>query len=103
MSDRTSYLGTGIADLGAAKRYLRRKFNQGPAEPVVSRPGARFYVTARSGRRTVYLLGPYASHMTALVNVDRGRILAHTRGAAAAFACYGTASALQTLPARFGR
>jgi hypothetical protein len=31
---RVTYLGTGIADLDAAKRYLRAKFRTSPPEPV---------------------------------------------------------------------
>lgn len=100
---RVTYLGTGIGDLTAAKRYLRRTYNQGLPEPVVSRPGARFYVSIRTGRRVGFLLGPYASHMTALANVRRGRDLAIQADPSAAFAAFGTASHPRTVPTVFGR
>lgn len=99
MSERITYLGTGIGTLDGAKRYLRRKFNEGLPAPVQRRPGARFYVCARSGRRTVLLFGPYVSHMTALAQVPAARRL--TKGFA--FAAIGTCSAPVALPTRFGR
>lgn len=83
---------------------LRRRWNLGLPEPVVSRPGARFYVTIRAGDRVGFLLGPYASHMTALSQVERGRRLAETlRPDQAAFASFGTASHPATLRTVFGR
>jgi hypothetical protein len=73
-------------------------------EPVVSRPGARFYVTIREGRRVGWLLGPYASHMTALANVERGRRLAmEARPDQAGFAAFGTASYPGIIRTVFGR
>jgi hypothetical protein len=95
---RQDFYGTGIADEPAARRYLRRKFNQGPLEPIRRRPGARFYVSAR-GRRTVLLLGPYVSHMTALERVPRARGLLP----GVVFVAVGTCSAPTTLPTRYGR
>jgi hypothetical protein len=59
----------------ALKRELRRRFNGGAPEPIVTRPGARFYVTAQWYEDTLWVLGPYASHMSALANVQRGRRL----------------------------
>jgi hypothetical protein len=86
------------------KAELRRRWSQGVPEPVVSRPGARFYVTVRLDSRVGFLLGPYASHMTALGNVERGRRLAEAfRPDQAAFASFGTASHPATLRTRFGR
>jgi hypothetical protein len=86
------------------RRELRRRWNQGPVQPVVTRPGARFYVTIRDGARVGWLLGPYASHMTALSNVDRGRRMAMaSRPDQAAFAAFGTASYPATLRTVFGR
>lgn len=103
-SGRVTYLGTGIADLAAAKRYLKHKFRSEPLPPIVSRPGARFYVTARRGRRTAFLLGPYVSHMTALAAVPRGRrLLREHGGPGAAFTGVGTASSPQTLDTVYGR
>jgi hypothetical protein len=104
ISDRVTYLGTGIGDLKAAKRYLRNKFRERPLEPIVSRPGARFYVTVRSGQRLGYLLGPYVSHMTALAAVPRARRLAEAANPSqAAFASFGTTSRPDTRPTLFGR
>jgi hypothetical protein len=105
MSDRETHLGTGIADLDAAKRYLRHKWGQGQPEPVQVRPGARFYVTLRQGRRTALLLGPFVSHMTALERVPRARRLAQEAypNSSFGFASFGTASLLDTQPTRFGR
>jgi hypothetical protein len=86
------------------RRELRRRWNQGLPQEVVRRPGARFYVTIRDGRRVGFLLGPYASHMTALANVERGRKLAEDlRPDQAAFAAFGTASHPHTLSTVFGR
>lgn len=83
---------------------LRRRWNLGLPEPVVTRPGARFYVTIRDAGRVGFLLGPYASHMTALSNVERGRRLAAAlRPDQTAFASFGTASHPATLRTRFGR
>ena len=106
---RRDYLGTGIANLDAAKRYLRRKWNSGPLEPVVRRPGARFYVTARRGRQTAFLLGPYISHMTALTAltaltaVPRARRALREQYPHEAFLAVGTASTPNTLTTVFGR
>jgi hypothetical protein len=92
-----TYLNTGIGTLDGAKRYLRAKWKQAPLPAIVVRPGARFYVTARSGARVAYLLGPYVSHMTALAAVPRARTrVGH-------FAAVGTASRPDTVPTRFGR
>lgn len=74
-SGRLSYLGTGIGNLAAAKSYLRRKWNKGQPEAIQVRPGHRFYVTLRAGRRSALLLGPYVSHMTAIAVVPRARRL----------------------------
>ncbi len=102
--ERTTYLGTGIGDLPAAKRYLRRKFGDRPLPPIQRRPSARFYVTVRSGARVGWLLGPYVSHMTALAAIPRARRLAHDASPdQAAFAGFGTASRPDTIPTIFGR
>jgi hypothetical protein len=86
------------------RRDLRRRWNQGLPQQVVRRPGARFYVTIRDGDRVGFLLGPYACHMTALANVERGRQLAIAlRPDQAAFATFGTASHPHTLSTVFGR
>ncbi len=96
---RVTYGHTGIANLRAAKKSLRNRFRKTPLEPVQVRPGHRFYVSARWGRRTVLLLGPYVSHMTALERVPLGWQL--LRGVA--FGSVGTCSHPETLPTRFGR
>lgn len=71
---------------------------------MVSRPGARFYVTIRDGGRVGLLLGSYASHMTTLGQVERGRRLAMAmRPEQAAFASFGTASHPATVATVFGR
>ena len=94
------YFGTGIRNRDAAKRYLRRRFNQGPQQALVYRPGARFYVTARNGRRTVLLLGPFVSHTTALERVEPvRRVLLPRHG----FVAIGTASFPDSRPTVFGR
>jgi hypothetical protein len=86
------------------RRQLRRRWNQGLPQPVIRRPGARYYVTIRQGPRVGWLLGPYASHTTALANVERGRQLAtNLRPDQTAFAAFGTASHPHTLPTLFGR
>ena len=99
------HLGTGIRDLKAAKRYLKRKFSQGKPETVVVRPGARFYVTVRAaGNRVAYLLGPYVSHMTALTHVPRARrMLAERWGTQGRVLSIGTASRPSTVETIFGR
>jgi hypothetical protein len=51
------YLSTGAGDLKAAKRSLRRKFNQGMRETPVSRPGRLLCVTIRDGTGAEFLLG----------------------------------------------
>ncbi len=94
-------LGTGINNLPAARRYLRNRWNTGELPAIVSRPGARFYVTARSGGCTVYLLGPYVSHMTALAAVPRARAIVRERGNG--FAAVGTASRPDSVPTLLGR
>ena len=83
--ERTTYLGTGIGTLAGAKRYLRNKWSQSPLPAIVRRPGARFYVTARRGKQTAYLLGPYVSHMTALAKVPQAQRLIGGVFAAARF------------------
>jgi hypothetical protein len=88
----------------AGRRDLRRRFNQGLPPTPVRRPGARFYVTIRCGSRVGFLLGPYASHMTALANVERGHRLAEqARPDQATFASFGTASLPHSRPTVFGR
>jgi hypothetical protein len=102
--DRVTYLGTGIGTLPAAKRYLRDKWRQAPMPAIVSRPGARFYVTIRHGASTGFLLGPYVSHLTALANVPRARRMAYdARPDEAVFAAFGTASLPVSRTTRFGR
>lgn len=96
------YLHTGIRNLGAAKRYLRRKFNRGILEPLQRRLGARFYVTARQGPKSAFLLGPYASHMIALMNVSRAESLLRERYPLELVAV-GTASAPESRKTVFGR
>lgn len=69
-------------------------------------PPGEINVTIRElpAGRVGWLLGPYASHMTALANVERGRQLAEDlRPDQAAFAYFGTASHPHTLPTVFGR
>ena len=86
------------------RRELRRKWREARTEEPKPRPGARFYVTVRDGRRVGFLLGPYASHMTALANVRRGRLLAEdARPDETAFASFGTASCPRTRRTVFGR
>jgi hypothetical protein len=87
-------------DGGPRQRDLKRRFRESPLPPIQIRPQARFYVSMIDGPRKALLLGPYASHMTALANVGRGRRLAIERYP---FATYGTASAATTLPTAFGR
>jgi hypothetical protein len=96
---RVTFLGTGIADLGAAKKYLRDKFGQTPLEPVQPRLGRWFYVSGRRGGKTVLLLGPFVSHMTALSRVPAAR----ERLQRAAFVRVGTCASVEMLPTRFGR
>lgn len=100
---RVTYLGTGIADLDAAKKYLRDKFWQDPLEPVRQRPGARFYVSVKRGMQTVLLLGPYVSHMTALSKTPEARRLLNEEFPGMAFLSLGTCSVLHTYPTRYGR
>jgi hypothetical protein len=88
----------------AVNRDLGRRFNQGVPETPACRAGRRFYVTTRLGARVGFLLGPYASHMTALANVDRGRRLAElARPDQADFASFGTASLPGSRLTVFGR
>lgn len=82
------------------RRELKRRFREDPLPAVERRAGARFYVSMIDGPRRALLLGPYASHMTALANVKRGRDLAKHRYP---FAAYGTASAPSSLKTAFGR
>lgn len=102
-TERANWYGTGIADKEAAKRYLRAKFRRASLEQLVSRPGARFYVTGRNGQRTVFLLGPYASHSVALMHVDRGRALCNVASAWGTFWAVGTASSPETIDCLYGR
>jgi hypothetical protein len=84
----------------------RHRFSRSssPMEKLVTRAGARFYVTVRDGARTGFLLGPYASHMMALVNRARGEKLAHDNNDRAIWYAYGTSSALgPSLKTVFGR
>ncbi len=104
--DCGGHLGTGIRHHDGARRYLRRKFNDGPAQEPVSRPGHRFYVTAYKGRRggVSYLLGPYVSHMSALAAVPRARRAFDERCPdLAPFVGFGTVSRPDTVPTVFGR
>jgi len=98
------YYSTGIRNREAAKRDIRRKYRGTRPDSPVSRPGARFYVTARSGGRTAYLLGPYGSHLAALDNVERGRRLMYERYPhEASFVAVGTASTPEKITTLFGR
>lgn len=100
---RVTFLGTGISTLAGARRELRRRHNQGQPEPVMSRPGARFYVTARLGRRTqVLLFGPYSSHMTALAHVGRARTRV-VREPFGAWVPTGTCSLMTSEQTSYGR
>lgn len=101
-SGRVTYLGTGIANLDAAKRYLRARWRQAPLPRIERRAGARFYVSVRGGRRARMLLGPYVSHMTALAAVPRARRLLAERYPDASVSV-GTASMPNTVPTLFGR
>lgn len=51
-----------------------------------------YFVYARNGDRTAYLLGPYESNEEASSNVDRGRELAEVADPWAHFYHFGTAS-----------
>lgn len=74
--DRTPLMRlAGISNEWYARRDLRRRFRQAPAEVPVVRRGARFYVSARLGNRAVFLAGPYASHMSALSAVPFARVM----------------------------
>ena len=103
--DCRGHLGSGIRNLDGARRHLRRRWNQGQPEPPVCRPGARFYVTARSdGGRTAWLIGPFASHVGAQAAVPRARrLLADRYPDDAQWASLGTASRPGTVPTTFGR
>lgn len=102
--DCRGHLGTGIRHHRRARQYLRRKFGDTPAEPIVSRPGHLFYVTARSGKRVAWLLGPYVSHMTALGNINRAWHLLYERYPDdAEWVAVGTASRLGTVATKLGR
>lgn len=101
---RIDFLGTGITNLKAARRYLKRKWNQGIPEPVTARLGHRFYTSIESGPRRGMLTGPYASHMMARMHKDRARDMALAFGGPeVAFGAYGTASSPRTLRTAFGR
>lgn len=102
-SERANWYGTGIANQEAARRYLRNKFRHASLEQLVTRPGARFYVTARKGRAAVFLLGPYASHSVALMHVQRGRAICNVQSAWGTFWSVGTASSLETIDTLYGR
>lgn len=52
-----------------------------------------FYVTARDGKRTAFLLGPFDSRTEAELWVDAGRKMACDKSPAAWFYLYGTAHA----------
>jgi hypothetical protein len=57
--------------------------------------GSDFFVTCvreagKPSQRTLPILGPYATHGEALVNVDRGRKLAEARDSWCAFDAFGT-------------
>lgn len=57
-----------------------------------------YYVTAREGRKTAFLLGPYVSHPEALARVERGKELAERTDPYAWFYAYGTASCPASQP-----
>jgi hypothetical protein len=101
--DRTPLMRlAGISNEWAAKRDLRRRFRQRPLEEPMLRAGARFYVTARVGRRAAYLAGPYATHMAALSVVPCARELLRD-WSERAFVSIGTASSPGTVATAFGR
>lgn len=116
-SGRVTYLGTGIADLKAAKRHLRRKFRREQLGPVerptpawlatyLDEPLAacrRFYVSVAQGSLWAPMMGPYASHLVALMHVPEAKVLVNKRYHDAAFVAVGTCSTPDTLAARFGR
>lgn len=52
-----------------------------------------FYVTARRGQRTAWLLGPYARHADALANVERANAAACEIDPACWFDGFGTTQA----------
>ncbi len=102
--DCRGHLGSGIRHHRGARRDLRRRFGRQRPEPVVRRAGARFYVTAQQGRRIVYLMGPFVSHMTALARVPRARqLLAERYPCDAPWVSVGTGSRPDAVPTRFGR
>lgn len=103
MEERANWYGTGIADEGAARRYLRNKFRRTSLELPVVRPGERFYVTARANGRTAFLFGPYSTHMIALQNVPRARAKVYEISAWGAFWALGTASSPKTIDTVYGR
>jgi hypothetical protein len=61
----------------------------GPGAHADGEPGG-FYVTARDGRRTAWLLGPYTTHGEALDRVADGSRLARQADDRAAFYAFGT-------------
>lgn len=101
--ERSDWYGTGIPDEKAARRYLKNKFRHASLEQLVVRPGARFYVTARSGTRTAFLLGPYSTHSIALMHVQRGRSLCNVQSAWGVYWEVGTASSPETIDCLYGR
>lgn len=100
--ERTGYLNTGIHNLAGAKRYLKNRWKQRPLPAIRRQPGARFYTTARSGRRHLPLLGPYVSHMTALAAVPRAEQMMR-EAYPDAWVHIGTASRPDTIHTLFGR
>ena len=64
--------------------------------------GKSFYVTVVDGRRSGFLLGPYATHQEAIDNVDRGRRLANEADPRAAFYAFGTSSTHSPRKTAFG-
>ena len=98
------FYGTGIRSERAARRYLRRKFNEGGTTPVQPKAGHRFYVTARRGTGAAFLAGPYGSHLSALSAVASVRDLAREKHPGLfAFASFGTASAPVSVGTSLGR
>ena len=93
----------GIANEDAAKRDLKRRFGSRPLETPVSRPGARFYVTARRGNQVAWLMGPYSSHVGAQTALPQARQLLADKYPHEEFMSIGTASRAETVQTVFGR
>ena len=55
-------------------------------------PGAKYYVTAVDGKKTIPLSGPYPTHAEAVAMVDEMKELAIKLDPKAAFASFGTAA-----------